>query len=442
MIIHMTRRPLTGLAVSLGLLVLGPSFARAQLRDSLALEHRAAEIGAFIGGASLSLDTVFNATVLAQVPPQRMRAIAAQLATLGHVTRTTFAEPVAPAAAARFDMETDQGYVIPLTVGVDETAPNLVSGLLFGPPTKRAGSLDDVLKSFAELPGHASFFAARIDNDQLVPLAALDTGHALAIGSAFKLFVLSELVREIDAGRRHWTDVVPLDSASRSLPSGVLQTWPLGTPVTVQTLATLMISQSDNTAADHLLHLLGRENVERVQSVVGNTHAARNTPFLSTRDMFALKSSANTALLSRYLASTPAGRRSLLADPALVSPLEHPPTFANGPLAIDSVEWFASTADLARTLLWLRDHSATGAAAAARGVLSVNRGIDWPKATWPFVGFKGGSEPGVLNLSFVAQRTDGVWFTFIATWNDPARAVDENKFIALVTGARDLIARR
>ncbi len=71
-----------------------------------------------------------------------------------------------------------------------------------------------------------------------------------AIGSAFKLYVLSTLSREIAARRRSWNDVVPLDQ--RSYPSGILQDWPQGTPMTLQTLATLMIAISDNTATDQL----------------------------------------------------------------------------------------------------------------------------------------------------------------------------------------------
>ena len=91
---------------------------------------------------------------------------------------------------------------------------------------------------------------------------------------------------------------MPLDSALRSLPSGVLQSWPAGTPMTVESLAILMISQSDNTAADRLLHLLGRERVESRTRVAGNTHVARNTPFLTTREMFALKTPADSDALA------------------------------------------------------------------------------------------------------------------------------------------------
>ena len=44
-----------------------------------------------------------------------------------------------------------------------------------------------------------------------------------------------------------------------SLPSGITQSWPAGSPVTLQTLATLMISISDNTATDTLVTLERRK---------------------------------------------------------------------------------------------------------------------------------------------------------------------------------------
>ncbi|HEY4219170.1 MAG TPA: serine hydrolase [Gemmatimonadaceae bacterium] len=420
--------------------VVSPLVAHAQLRDSVALERRAAQMTAFLNGASLSLDTVFDAAFLAQVTPTQMHAIAAQLAQVGRVQRTSITSEAVP-SGAQFQLATDKGYAIPMSLTLDASPPNLISGLLFGQPALATGTMDDLLKELAALPGHASLYAARIDGDRLVPVATLDTGRALAIGSAFKLYALSELAHEIEQSKRHWADVVLLDSTWRSLPSGILQTWPAGTPMTLQTLATLMISQSDNTAADHMVRTLGREKVEAIQSVAGNSHATMNEPFLTTREMFALKSPTTAALLSRYIAGNTATRRAVLTDPALLAK-QRVPDFSHGPIAIDAVEWFASTADLARTMLWLRDHSESGPAAAARGVLSVNKGIPWPAAAWKYAGFKGGSEPGVINLSFIAQRADGQWIVLTATWNNSAAPVDETKFVSLIVRARDLIGLR
>lgn len=53
----------------------------------------------------------------------------------------------------------------------------------------------------------------------------------------------------------------------KSLPGGILQNWPKGAPLTLHTLAGLMISQSDNTAADTLLEILGRDVVCRCRDM-------------------------------------------------------------------------------------------------------------------------------------------------------------------------------
>jgi len=414
----------------------------AQQRDSTAVERRAAQIVSAIGGSPFDADTLFAPAFLAQLPASRIRQLFSQIATqFGAI------DSVKPGASSThsdnngvFQLSLHKGFSIAMTVNVAATPPNRVDGLFFGTPSKTAATLDDLMREFAALPGHVSVLAARVDGSAIVPIVGIDTSSSRAIGSAFKLYVLAELVREIEAGTRHWKDVVPLEDASRSLPSGVLQAWPSGTPVTVQTLATLMISQSDNTAADRLLHLLGRERVENVQGAAGNAHAVRNMPFLTTREMFALKSPSSSVLMTRYLSGATASRRAVLAEIDKKPYSDVAPDFSHGPVAIDSVEWFASATDLAHTMVWLRDHTASGEAAAARGVLAVNPGISWPSSMWSYVGFKGGSEPGVLDLTFLLHRTDGKWFVLTATWNNAEKAVDEGVFAALVKRAGELLA--
>jgi hypothetical protein len=124
----------------------------------------------------------------------------------------------------------------------------------------------------------------------------------------FKLFILAELDRQVRAGERRWSDVAPL--SRKSLPSGMLQDWPEGAPLTLHSLAALMISQSDNSASDTLLHLLGREKVEALLPALGLRNPAANRPFLSTLEAFALKGD-DDVLTRRWLATDEAGRRKL-----------------------------------------------------------------------------------------------------------------------------------
>ena len=39
-------------------------------------------------------------------------------------------------------------------------------------------------------------------------------------------------------------------------------------------------------------------------------------------------------------------------------------------------------------------------------------------------GYKGGSEPGVLNYSWLLRRPSGAWYAVTVSWNNPAAAVD------------------
>ena len=145
------------------------------------------------------------------------------------------------------------------------------------------------------LAGDTAVLVTRNDDD----LVAVRADAPLAVGSAFKLAVLKAVAQAVQQKRLAWDQVVRLDPAWRSLPSGVLQSWPGGTPVTIETLADMMISVSDNTAADALIALAGRGAVQTV--------SPRNTPFLTTREACVLKGSANGDLRARWLAGECSG---------------------------------------------------------------------------------------------------------------------------------------
>ena len=60
---------------------------------------------------------------------------------------------------------------------------------------------------------------------------------------------------------------------------------------------------------------------------------------------------------------------------------------------------------------------------------------------WRYLGYKGGSEPGVIAMNFLAQARDGDWYVLSASWNNPAARVDEPRFVALMTRALNLLAQ-
>jgi hypothetical protein len=372
-------------------------------------------------------DRFFSPAFLAQVPPSRVREIAAQLrASYGPARKAERIDAISPTTgtvAVRFERA-----VVRMQMAVNPKPPHLVEELLVGDVESTAADVPALFGQIVGLPGDVSLIAARLEDGGPANFLTQKAERPLAIGSAFKLFVLAELARAVKAGERRWSDVVPLGRPS--LPSGLLQDWPKGSPITLHSLAALMISRSDNSAADTLLAVLGRDKVEAVLPAIGVAAPALDTPFLSTREAFVLKFG-DPALLRRWRAADSAGRRALLdGELAAVDPGKlDPARFTGRPVAISEVEWFASPADLVRTLDWLRRNGDP----AALELLAINPGLDPALARdFAYFGFKGGSEPGVLSMSFLLRNREGRWLGVSAVWNNEAAALDEPKFAALM----------
>lgn len=349
----------------------------------------------------------FAPAFLAQVPAAQVEAIIANLLeTFGPFEAVQL-------DGARFLVLLEEAE-IPSHVALDDQGA--IVGLFFETPRPRSGAtLEEAVAPFRELPGRVSLLV--VENG--LPIAAIDPDEPLAVGSAFKLAVLAALQEQVAQGLRRWDEVIVLDPAWKSLPTGILQAWPDGASLTVHTLAALMISQSDNTAADALIHLVGREAVER--------SSPRNTPFLTTREAFILKG--NEALLAAYRQADESGRRALLERLAS-EPLPSPDIFASGPRALD-VEWFMTASELCALMSRVQDLP----------LMRINPGAADPQA-WAQVAFKGGSEPGVINLTTGLVRPDGSRLCISATWNtETPPAGMEAQFVNLYSRLLATLAR-
>ena len=410
---------------------------------SPALAARAAELLPILNGGGTPAQT-FAPAFLAAVPEAQVRALSAQLTgSLGNAVSVASVVPAGAAGQAIVTVRYDHGTVR-FGLAVAPTPPAQVVGLrILGvlPDGAAETTMPAVLAAFRALPGQVSVALADLGTGAPQLVQGIAPDRPLALGSAFKLVILAELVRAVEAGQRRWDDVVTLDGTER--PAGGFNQKPKGTQVTIRELARQMISVSDNSATDILLDKLGRERVEAMQATIGIADPARNRPFLSTMEAFKLKGVGGGALGTRYLAATPAGRRALLAGEVARTPGSAiGPLFADGkPVRIGELEWFASPADLARIMDWLRRHTESGPAAEARTILSINAGVGPDVAgRFAYVGYKGGSEPGVLNLTLLLRTKAGQWRVLTAGWNDPAAPVDEGRFVALVRRAAELAA--
>ncbi len=337
----------------------------------------------------------FSATFLAQVPASQIDAvIASLLKTEGAYQLVEFT----PAKfIARFANGTDD-----ILIHLD--ADNKIDQLLFKQPVLATASIDDGLKVLARMTGTASYV---IVEEGRTERAALNASAPLAVGSAFKLAVLSALSDEITRGSRRWSDAVPLAKDWKSLPTSVLRTWPDDTPLTLATYAAEMISISDNTAADALVRIVGPSALR--------PYTFGNDPFLTTREMFVLKSTVHTDLRTAYLRAATARERAavlVFVDAQALPTLEQLPTSPD--LA---VEWQYSVRELCELMrrVW------------ALPFMSINPGVANP-ADFRQVAFKGGSDVGVINLTTMVTTRRGTAVCFSATLNDSTHPVDETVF--------------
>ena len=401
------------------LLVLAmPVGAFAQESHDERLQARAADIVAVLDG-EITREEVFTRAFNDAVPDAQLRALTEQLTgqfgpLLGVEAVEAAGAPGAAMVALRYERAIARGQM-----QLEASAPYRVAGFQltdFEPLSDRP-----VLEQLAELPGETSLLLAPLDGSE--PMLSRNAGRQMAIGSTFKLYVLAALVRAIDAGKHRWDEVLPLGVTS--LPSGQMQDWPMSSPVTLHTLATMMISISDNTATDQLMAVLGRDAVEAELRLLGHTDAAATLPFLTTRELFVLKGDA--ALLDRYRKAKVADRRDMLtrlaetaADRARVDA-----AFAGGPQALD-VEWLASARDITAVIAFLQED------ATARAVLAVNPGVGpSTQAGWKYIGYKGGSEPGVLNFTWLVSNAADDWYVLTMTWNNPDASVGEAQFVSI-----------
>ena len=209
--------------------------------------------------------------------------------------------------------------------------------------------------------------------------------------------------------------------------------WPADTPVTLQTLANWMISVSDNGATDTLIHLLGRAPIEARMKDAGHSDPSRNIPLLTTVEAFALKGNNFNDLRPVFIKGEDAAQRKLIESNQNRLTLANVDgiSFTDGPRFIDSLEWFASPNDIARLMVDLRARQSRTLLAA----MAINNGVGpVAAADWTYLGYKGGSENGVLSMSLLGQRkSDGKWFVVTASWNNPDANVDTGPLIGLVT---------
>lgn len=438
----MVRQTSWVMAVSV-LAVLVPLSSAAQSPTAVApatqttFDRRAAQLVDVLRG-SLEFSDYFAPSFQTAIPEAQFKAISASLiAQYGQplrIDKATSTDGQSGTVLLRF--EKGVGTIV---LDVDALTDERVTGLRLTGFVVANDSYSQIAAEMAALPGKTGFLVAELGDADMRTLAAANDDVQFAVGSVFKLYVLAELAAQIEAGQRRWSDVVPLSHFSFS--SAATANWPRDTPVTLQTLANWMISVSDNGAADTLIHLLGRENIEARMRAAGHRAPSRNIPFLTTVEAFALKGNNFGDVRPLFIAGDDTVQRRLIADhrDRLILPNVDGVSFTAGPRFIDSLEWFASPNDVARLMTLLRARRAKPVLAA----MSINQGVSpVAAAEWRYLGYKGGSENGVLSMALLGERkSDGRWIVVTASWNNSDANVAPEPLIGLVTRLLTLAAK-
>jgi hypothetical protein len=343
-----------------------------------------------------------------------------------------------------------RGAAGPAQVWLAVDSRGLISELRISPATTGPASATwaDVDAALRTVAPQVRLLVADVSNGSCRPVHSIDPGTAAPIGAAFKLYVLAALGRAVASGTVRWNQPLTVTAQLKSLPAGELQTEPDGTQVSVLNTAAAMMSLSDNTATDMLMNLVGRSAVEDALTATGMANPALDRPLLTTREIFVLKLRQWPALAERYISANEPSRRTLLASTIDRAPL--PAVAAAGswiaPRDIDSLEYFASATDICRAYASLAGLAARPGLSPIGEVLSLNDdSLALDPAQWKTTWFRGGSEPGVLTMAYLATTRTGHSYVVTVLAEDPSRPIDETIAIPVmltaIKGAFTLAAR-
>ena len=406
-------------------LILCPSVAAAQDTPTEApaknrvLDARAADVVALLKDQQKPED-VFAPSFLRAITPEQFTALSNQVTDqFGQPLGVENLKPFGPNKAA-FDIRLETG-IAKVEMALSLIAPNRITELLIRRIDPVGDDLTKIVDELNALPGDVSVYFGPLDGAD--PVISINPDKQMAIGSTFKLYVLSALARKIGAGKASWDETLSLTQPS--FPSGITQEWPRGSPLTLQSHAALMISISDNTTTDSLVNFVGQELLAKEVRESGHSQPALNAPFLSTRQMFTLKTLDNDAL-DAYRKMNASEKQTFVQELAArnVAQDDVEKAFANGPHALD-IEWFASAQDIRKLL----EHMPKGDGEVLLEIMAISPSApDTFFEAYPRIYYKGGSEPGVLNFTWLMMDKEGEWQVLTMSWNSSDAVLEQLRF--------------
>jgi beta-lactamase class A len=138
----------------------------------------------------------------------------------------------------------------------------------------------EVVKISKEAQGQMGFFMKHIESGTSV---AIDADKIFPLGSVFKLAVMVETFRQVDAGMISLDERIELETRHYCIGEGLLQFMQPGLKPTIRDLLALMIIGTDNTASEMLWKRIG---IQRVNMLIRDLGLAKTSIYIPYRESF------------------------------------------------------------------------------------------------------------------------------------------------------------
>lgn len=284
-----------------------------------------------------------------------------------------------------------------------------INGFWLGPYSLSHDSFETLLSELRSLENDQCATSLCIMKNGTDILFSHNKTRALGVGSAYKLYILKALDSTLNK-HSDLKQTIILTNKNKAYPTSTLINWPEDTPLTVKTLANLMISVSDNTATDMLIDHLGRHVIE--------TFAPETCcPLLKIVELFNLKWRISDTIRKKYIHASLEEKYEMLKS-TVISQRSEKLNFSETPAFVNELGWHIDTEELCRVIYELRNNSS----------LYINSGLVQRDA-WHKAGYKGGSVPGVLNYTHVLQKEfNSPVYSVSITINNIKEPINKNKF--------------
>jgi Beta-lactamase enzyme family len=325
--------------------------------------------------------------------------------------------------AGTFIMECTLGFTVEYDIEIDHLKPHKIVGLVLKSATSTKvdskNSLNIAVDRAKLLGTSLGFIVLDVSSEKTTVLGSANQDQAFEIGSVAKLYIASSLLNGIERRKLTWDQVVSLAGVDQSLPAGRLGTWPIGTPLTLQTLATLLIVDSDNTASDALLRTLNDSSSIDVAFPDTEDNYSEKPVFLSTKQYFTLR--LYPEMVQAYRVATVAQRRKLLESLPRIDREELLNRFELVADSLSLVGWSASPQQVGNLLSRLANQLGRPHAKPMLQIFRLLASQDSSMPAGRLLVLKDGVDTGVLSYAMVVETDPGHAIGLFVVWNGKER---------------------